>query len=87
MVNGIPDQMGERIVNCLYNGFIKLNILADNGQIHLFVKHFGEISDHPREFIKDIADGLHSGQHYRFLKLGCYQVYSLTNCFCVTNII
>ena len=86
VVDRVSDQVGQGIVDGLDNGFVQFDILADNGQIHLFVQHLGQITNHPRELVEYITYGLHAGKHDRLLQLRGHQVYALAHGLRIANI-
>ena len=87
VVDRVADKMGEGIVDGLDNGFVQLDVLADDGKIDGLIEFFGKIPDNSRKFVEDIADRLHAGQHDRFLQFRGYQIDALTDRFRVAQVV
>ena len=74
VIHRIADQMGQWVSDSFDDGLIQFNVFAFQGQFDLFAQVLRQIADYPGEFIEDIANGLHAGQHDGFLQFGSDQV-------------
>ena len=86
MINGISDHVGERVLNALNNGPIKLGLCTLNPELYLFFSTSGQVSNYARELVEDISDGLHPCLHNLFLELSYHEAHVLI-CICKLRIV
>ena len=61
MIDGVPDNVGQRIADHLDHFAIQLDVAALNIDQHLLVEFRGEVADHARQPHEQILDPLHAG--------------------------
>jgi len=69
MIDGVADQMRERVFDGFKERLVEFGFLAFDGQKNLLAARHGKIADLARELIEDIAYRLHPRFHDAFLKL------------------
>ena len=77
VIGRIAHQVGQRIAQTFDDGLIELDIVAFQLQVDLLAQVAGQVADHARKLVENVAHGLHAGQHDRFLQLGRDQVDAL----------
>ena len=77
MIDGVANQVGQRILDGLKNGLIELRILALHLHLDPFAARQSQIAHHARKFSPDVFDWLHAGFHHAFLQLGRDQAQTL----------
>ena len=77
VIDGIADDVGERILDGLDDRAVELGLLAFHHQLDLLAELVGDIADDTGEFGPDITDGLHAGFHHALLQFGGDDVQAL----------
>ena len=70
VIAGIPDHVGQRILDHFENLTVQLRVCAEHLQFDLLTKIVTEIADNTRQFVPGVADRLHTGFHNPFLQVG-----------------
>ena len=66
--------MRERVLDRLKKAPVKFRFFSFHLDQHLFAASGGDIADHARKLVKDIADGLHARSHHFFLQFARQQI-------------
>ena len=77
MIDGIADEVGERIFDRLDDGLVEFGLLALHLNVDLFPTRRGQVAHHPGELAPDVSDGLHARLHDAFLQFGGDEVQPL----------
>ena len=77
MVDGIANQMGQRVLDGLDDGFVEFGLFAFHLDVDLLAAAEGNVAHGAGELTPNIANGLHAGLHYFFLKLGGDEIHAL----------
>ncbi len=77
VVDGIPDQVGERVFDGLNNGPVKFRFLALHFDPHFLAAIESQIAHGAGKLAPDVADGLHAGAHDLFLQFAGNQIHAL----------
>lgn len=68
MVDGIANQVRERIANPLHERPIELRVGPVDDQLHLAAAGHGQVPHRPRKLVEDVLDGLHPRLDSRLLE-------------------
>src|SRR5208337_2236801 len=60
MINGVADQVGERLGERVKNPFVQVGVFAGNFQGDVFAAEFGDIADNPGEAAEQLFDRNHA---------------------------
>jgi hypothetical protein len=74
VVDGIADQVDDRIGQVLDHRLVDLGIFAGQHQLDILAQAAGEVAGDARVFLEQAADRLHAGLHHRVLQVGHQQV-------------
>ena len=77
MIDRVAHDVGQGIADRLDEGLVELGLLTLHLDAHLLAACEREVADDTREFVPDVADGLHPGLHDPFLQFGGDQVEAL----------
>ncbi len=77
VIDGISNDVRERIFDGFDDGLVELGFLAFHLDADLLAAHGGDVADGAGEFAPDVADGLHARFHHPFLELGGDEVEAL----------
>ncbi len=77
VVDGVADQMGQRVFHRLDQAFVEFGFLAFHVHPHLLAATDRQVTHHAGEFGPDVVDGLHPGAHDAFLEFAGDQVQPL----------
>ncbi|KAG0919644.1 hypothetical protein G6F32_016037 [Rhizopus arrhizus] len=68
MVDGLADQVHQRVGQSLDQDAVELRLGADQLQVHFLLQRAGDVAGHLGETRKHLADRLHAGTHHRRLQ-------------------
>ena len=74
VINGIADQMGERVSDLFDEGAIEFGICAIKLQLNLFAAGVRQIPDNSGEFTEELVDWSHAGLHGCLLQFSSHSV-------------
>jgi len=77
VVDGVADQVSQRILHRFDQAFVELGFLAFHFHPDLFAAIDRQVAHHSRKLGPDIVDGLHPGAHDAFLQFAGDQVQAL----------
>ena len=80
VIERISKQVHNRIANLVDNRAVEFGVLAFDCQVDFLIEFFGNVANHARETVKDLADGNHADFHNDILKVGSNPVH-LFKCF------
>ena len=63
VVNGVPDNVDQRVGEGVDHGFVDLRVFSDDVEFHLLVHLFGRVPDHPFHLFEGVLDGNHPQGH------------------------
>ncbi len=69
MVDGVADQVRQRVAHLLHHAFVEFGVFAGHFQPDVLRKLNGKIAHQPRETPKDVANGKHAHAHHTLLQL------------------
>ncbi len=70
VVDGVADQVRQRVLDRLEQAAVELGVAADHLQTDLLAAGRREVAHHPRDLGPDVLDRLHARLHDAFLQLG-----------------
>ncbi len=77
VVDGVADEVGERVLDRLEKAAVELGLPADHGQPDLLAAGRGQVPHDPGQLGPQVIDRLHTGLHHRFLQFGGDEVEPL----------
>ena len=69
MVQGVADEVAERVADLFEDGPVELGLLALDDQLDFLLEALGDVSHDPREAVEDRLDGQHAQARDLVLKL------------------
>lgn len=79
MVAGVPDNVGEGILDGFEQGLVELSLGPDELEMDLLFEVLREVAHDARELVQHVADGLHARLHHLGLDLGRDEVQPLAD--------
>ena len=77
MIHGIPNEVGQGILDGLNDGPIELGFVTLHGEAHLLAELLRDVADDPGKTGPDVTDGLHAGLHDPLLQFSGNDVQAL----------
>jgi hypothetical protein len=77
VVDGVADQVGQRVADRFEQGLVEFRVAPDHLQSSRLSARCGEVANDPRELVPHILDRLHTCLHHVLLQLTGDQIESL----------
>ena len=75
MINGISQQMNQRVAYFIDHRPIHFRFFPLDNQIDLFAEAVGQIPHHTGKTVEHIADGNHAQFHHNSLQISSYTIH------------